>query len=382
MMKIADYIEEVIEKNSSNYDYPLYGVSNEKYFIPSIANTIGTNMKSYKIVRKNQFCFGPVTSRNGDKISIALLNDEACLVSSSYVVFKIKNENELLPAYLMLWFKRQEFDRYARFMSHGSVRESFDFNDMCNVDLPIPSIDEQQRIVNNFEIIESKISKIKKQNAELEDYLESIFNHYFNNEIESRETLKLSELLIKTIDNRGKTPSLISDGNILLEGMHIYDGSSFPSTLEYKKEKHISDKVYNSFRSGNPECLDILCATVGSLPKICLMDDSKSSIAQNLVAFRADKTKVSPYYLYGYMRTEKFLNDFKGQIMYAVQPSIKVPHILNFDIPFFGVDETSEYDSICEKIYSTIMSNNKILGKLVRIRENLSPIIFGKLMEV
>ena len=144
MEKLGNYIQQVDIRNQNEEVSLLLGVSIEKAFIPSIANTIGTDMTSYKVVKKGQFAYGPVTSRNGDKVSIALLNEEKCIISSSYIVFEITDTKKLLPEYLMLWFRRTEFDRYARFHSHGSAREIFDWEEMCNVELPIPSIPEQQ----------------------------------------------------------------------------------------------------------------------------------------------------------------------------------------------------------------------------------------------
>ena len=125
----------------------LLGVSIAKKFIPSIANIIGTDLSSYKIVRTGQFAYGPVTSRNGEKISIAYLDSEDCIISSSYSVFEVEKTDELDPEYLMLWFSRPEFDRYARYKSHGSVREIFDWNELCMVELPVPPIEKQKSIV-------------------------------------------------------------------------------------------------------------------------------------------------------------------------------------------------------------------------------------------
>ena len=120
---LGDYINLVDLRNRELGITNLLGVSIEKRFIPSIANIIGTDLSSYKVVKSGQFAYGPVTSRNGEKISIALLNGEDCIISSSYTVFEITRKEELDPEYLMLWFSRSEFDRYARYRSHGSVRE-------------------------------------------------------------------------------------------------------------------------------------------------------------------------------------------------------------------------------------------------------------------
>ena len=164
---LGKYIEPVDERNRDLSITNLLGVSIEKRFIPSIANIIGTDLSNYKIVRTGQFAYGPVTSRNGEKISIALLDGKDCIISSSYSVFKITDTSKLDPEYLMLWFKRPEFDRYARYKSHGSVREIFDWDEMCEVELPIPTIEEQKKIVKAYRSITDRIELKRKINDNL-----------------------------------------------------------------------------------------------------------------------------------------------------------------------------------------------------------------------
>lgn len=159
---LGDYIEIVDNRNRDLSITNLLGVSIAKKFIPSIANIVGTDLSNYKIVRTGQFAYGPVTSRNGEKISIAYLDSEDCIISSSYIVFEVTNKDELDPEYLMLWFSRPEFDRYARYKSHGSVREIFDWNELCMVKLPVPSIDEQKNIVKAYKTIIDRIA-LKQQ---------------------------------------------------------------------------------------------------------------------------------------------------------------------------------------------------------------------------
>ena len=146
MAKIGLYIKEVDIWNIEGKEENLLGVSVSKEFIPSIANTIGTDWKKYKVIKKRQFCYIPDTSRRGDKIGIALLeNYDEALVSQAYTVFE--TNNELIPEYLLLWFKREEFDRYARFMSHGSVREIFSWEKFCEIDMPIPDVEKQKEFI-------------------------------------------------------------------------------------------------------------------------------------------------------------------------------------------------------------------------------------------
>lgn len=159
---LGKYIQLVDTRNKDLAITNLLGVSIEKKFIPSIANIVGTDLSNYKVVRTGQFAYGPVTSRNGEKISIAYLDGDDCIISSSYSVFEVTNKEALDPEYLMLWFSRPEFDRYARYKSHGSVRESFDWNELCMVELPVPSIDEQKNIVKAYKTITDRIA-LKKQ---------------------------------------------------------------------------------------------------------------------------------------------------------------------------------------------------------------------------
>ena len=174
--KLGDYIQPVDIRNSDLKVSHLLGLSIEKCFIESIANTIGTDFRPYKIVKKGQFAYGPVTSRNGDKITIALLKEvDVCIISSSYSVFEIIDTSKLLPDYLMLWFSRPEFDRYARYKSHGSVREIFDWDEMCRVELPIPDIKEQQKIVDAYNSITKRIQIKQKINENLSNLLSCLY---------------------------------------------------------------------------------------------------------------------------------------------------------------------------------------------------------------
>lgn len=160
---LGQFIRQVDVRNTEGKEDNLLGVSVQKTFIPSIANTVGTDFTKYKVVKKGQFTYIPDTSRRGDKIGIALLQDyDEGLVSNVYTVFEVIDEKQLVPEYLMLWFSRPEFDRYARFKSHGSVREVLDWDEMCKVELPVPTYDEQIKNVESYKAISERIA-IKRQ---------------------------------------------------------------------------------------------------------------------------------------------------------------------------------------------------------------------------
>lgn len=178
--RLGKYIRIVNDRNKDLQVNKLLGVSIKKILIPSIANTVGTNMKTYKIIRNNQFAYGPVTSRNGNKISVALLQEfDEAIVSQAYTVFEIINHNKLNPEYLMMWFRRPEFDRYARFKSHGSARETFDWNEMLEIELPVPNIEKQNEIVKEYNTIVNRIKLNEQLNQKLEETAQDIYKHWF-----------------------------------------------------------------------------------------------------------------------------------------------------------------------------------------------------------
>ncbi|MBU2920692.1 restriction endonuclease subunit S [Winogradskyella psychrotolerans] len=178
--RLGDYIQPINQRNVNLEVQTLLGVSIKKVLMPSIANTVGTDMSRYKIIKKNQFAYGPVTSRNGDKISIALLEEhDKALVSQAYTVFEIIDDEALNAEYLMMWFRRPEFDRYARFKSHGSARETFDWDELEDTELPIPCLEKQREIVAEYNTIVNRIKLNETLNKKLEDTAQALYKHWF-----------------------------------------------------------------------------------------------------------------------------------------------------------------------------------------------------------
>lgn len=154
---LGEYIEQLDRRNSDGAltIADVQGISTDKCFIPTKANMDGVSVLSYKIVAPSEFVYVADTSRRGDKMALALnSSDKDILVSSIYTVFRSINESILLPEYLFLLFNRPEFDRYTRFNSWGSARETFDWNEMCRVQIPLPPIDVQQAIVDVYHCME------------------------------------------------------------------------------------------------------------------------------------------------------------------------------------------------------------------------------------
>lgn len=169
---LGEYIEQCDERAGSNYTIDdVIGISNLKTLMPTKADMKGVSLAPYKLLKSNEFCYVTVTSRNGGKISLAMnSSDKTHIVSSSYIVFRCKDEKELLPEFLFMMINRTEFDRYARFNSWGSARETFDWSEICRVEIPLPDPKVQKAIVELFNCAD----RAKKIAAEARERLKTL----------------------------------------------------------------------------------------------------------------------------------------------------------------------------------------------------------------
>ena len=164
---LAPYIKPIDERNSNLEITLAQGITIEKQF--ANPKQVAAAEKNAKIVRRGQFAYNRATTRNGEKISIAYRTGDDCVVSSAYQVFEISAKNKLLPEYLMMWFKRSEFDRYARYMSKGSAHEFFEYSDMEEVEIPIPDITIQQAIADIFTVYSKRKQINERLKAQIKD---------------------------------------------------------------------------------------------------------------------------------------------------------------------------------------------------------------------
>ncbi|GHA24909.1 restriction endonuclease subunit S [Autumnicola psychrophila] len=177
---IGNYIQLVDERNKELEISTLLGLSISKEFIPSVANTVGTNMRNYKIIRKNQFACSIMQVRRDGKMPVALLEDiEEAIISQAYPVFEIIDTEVLLPQYLMMWFTRSEFDRQATFHAVGGVRGSLEWEDFLAFELPVPSIEQQREIVREYNVIKNRIALNQQLNKKLEETAQALYRHWF-----------------------------------------------------------------------------------------------------------------------------------------------------------------------------------------------------------
>ncbi len=358
----------------------MLGVSVEKRFIESIANTIGTDFSKYKIVRKGQFTYIPDTSRRGDKIGIALLTDfDEGLVSNIYTVFGITDTTKLLPEYLMLWFSRPEFDRYARFKSHGSVREIFDWEEMCRVELPVPSIQEQEKIVDAYHAITNRI-RIKQQiNENLEKTAQCLFDKYFstyNNFYENQNELvelpknwtygKVGDFCKCNMESlslnfKPKSIQYLDTGsitnNIIEELQMLNESDAFPSRTK-RIVKH-NDIVFSTVRP-NLKHFGILYN-----PSHDMIVSTGFSVLHNT------SESVSNEFLYMWITSKKVLVFLQSIAENSVStyPSINSDDLMNVKIIIPTNNILNELNTVFKQSYIQINNNNQEINSLKRVRE-------------
>ena len=345
---LGEYIQVVDNRNRDLSITNLLGVSIEKRFIPSIANIVGTDLSNYKVVKTGQFAYGPVTSRNGEKISIAYLDGGDCIISSSYTVFEVVNKEELDPEYLMLWFSRPEFDRYARYKSHGSVREIFDWNELCAVELPVPSIDEQKGIVKAYKTITDRIALKKQINDNLAEYLNCIYVELAQ---EIQETMPLSTICSyvteKAVFSDVESSVYISTENILPNKQGV---DSFGTTSPSERV------VY--FRAE-----DVLVSNIRPYFKKMWFATTNGGCNADVLCFRALDKRYS-YLLKSILFQDGFFDYVMSGAKGTKMPRGDKNHIMQYPIPCFSAEQLQKFNALAISIEQNQALNRQEMSLL------------------
>ena len=371
---LGEYIRQVDIRNKEGKKENLLGVSVQKQFIQSIANTVGTDFTKYKVVKKGQFTYIPDTSRRGDKIAIALLEDyEEGLVSNVYTVFEVIDTEKLLPEYLMLWFSRPEFDRYARFKSHGSVREVMDWEEMCKVELPVPDIEKQRKIVKAYKTLTDRIALKQKINDNLVSTLQIIYKKMFLESQNTYITKPLADLCSKI--GSGATPkggkaAYFDKGISLIRSMNVFD-----YFFSYPELAHISQIQANALANVEIQQADVLFNITGvSVTRCCVVPDDvlPARVNQHVMIIRPYKGKNMSYYIMCTLCTSE--NKAKllgiGQSG-STREAINKQELESFEIPVPSDEKLESFGKIATKIYAFIFSNTNEIRMLCDMKDTL-----------
>ena len=313
--RLGDYIKPVREKNTDLKASKLLGINIDKFFMPSVANVVGTDMSNYKIVKKGQFACNRMHVGRDYRIPIALSKEEnPFMVSPAYDVFEINNTKVLLPEYLMMWFTRKEFDRNCWFHTDADVRGGLPWNAFCDLELPIPSPEKQQEIVREYNTIHNRIALNNQLISKLEETAQIIYNNIISSD-EALESYRLGDLIeIKggfsyNSDNIGK-------GNSYLLGMGCV---SFTDRFVDTGMRQYSD---NTPETHVVTSKDIIIATRQQSENMPILGfpamippnlrDKRLVIASNLYRV-INNSKLSNEFIYQILKSENYQNRIKEQ---------------------------------------------------------------------
>ncbi|MBO2523554.1 MAG: hypothetical protein CW336_06835 [Bacteroidetes bacterium] len=183
--RIGDYIREVNVRNRELRVTNLMGISMTKKFRPSTSNVVGTDLSNYKIVSKNIFVFDTMSVIRVHKVPIAINNtDEPIIVSPAYHTFEVIDKNTLMPEYLMMWFCRPEFDRYADFKSDSAIRGGYGWDELCDTIIDVPTLARQREIVAEYETLTRRIRLNEQMIAKLEETAQALYRKIFVDNID------------------------------------------------------------------------------------------------------------------------------------------------------------------------------------------------------
>lgn len=362
--RLGDYIQLVDNRNRDLKVANLLGVSIQKKFIPSIANITNTDMSVYRIIKKNQFAFSPVTSRNGEKITIALLKEEEeAILSPAYQVFEVIDETEVLPEYLFIWFNRSEFDRYARFNSWGSARETFNWDDLCDVEIPIPIIDQQRKYVALYKGL---LTNQKVYENSLED-LQLICDTYIEDLIKKEPLKRLGEY-IQQSDERNT--DLETDNLLGISVNKIFiPTKSNKSRLDLSKYKIVRPRQfgYVSVTSRNGEKISI-----------AILDGEAGLVSSTYTVFEVkDFDELLPEYLYLYFQRTEFDRYARFNSWGSARETFDWADMCDVKLPIPSIEKQEAIVTI----YHTLETRKRINEQLKESIKPLCPVLMKGVVE-
>lgn len=362
--KLGDIVELIDERNKDGKVQTLIGVSIDKCFIKSVANTIGTDLTKYQVIRKNDFaCSLMQVSRDG-KIPIACLKDyDEAIMSPAYYIFRIKNTNEVLPDYLAMWFMRTEFDREASYIAVGGVRGSMPWEDFCDMKLPVPDLKEQEKIVNTYNAITKRIQLKQKVNENLEKTAQCLFDE-LNISKKSFEEKTIAEISNSVIC--GKTPSTAIKEYwgtdipfITIPDMH---GKNFIS----QTERYLSQEGKSSQENQTlpPKSICVSCiATVGLVSITTTISQTNQQINSIIC-----KEGISPFYVF---MTLKGMNEELKRLGAGGSTTLNISKSLfsSIKIAIPNKKEMDLFENEISPIFDSILMNEKEISKLQELKQ-------------
>ena len=365
---IDELVERIDDRNSDGKISTLIGVSIDKCFINSVANTNGTDLTKYKIIRRDDFAVSLMQVSRDSKIPIARLKDyDQAIMSPAYPIFRVRDTSVILPEYLEMWFMRPEFDREAAFIAVGGVRGSMPWEEFAKMRLPVPSLEKQHQVVRAYQIVADRIAIKRRINDNLANTEQAILVETIGKNQTMPTTL--GELVDFIDGDRGKNyptfDEFTSAGYCLfLNASNVTStGFSFDACMFVTEEK---DKSMNK---GHLSLNDIVLTSRGTLGNVALYDKhigfENVRINSGMLIIRPKTKRLSPHFIYALLKSSYMKAAIERFKSGSAQPQLPIKDLqkIVFEIP--------ESDAVlasldCQFLFieEQISINNKEIDKL------------------
>ena len=371
--KIGTFVNQVSEKNTDGKYSDVLGVSIEKEFMPSVANIIGTDLKKYNVVRKGRFAFNPMHVGRDKKLPVAMYKaDEPALVSPAYTMFEV-SDNEVDLNYLMLLFKTDIFDHLCWFYTDASVRGGLTWNDFANIDVDIPTLNEQKKIVNQYNVITDRINILNQINDNLHNIGETLFNNiYFDGEETTLESLIDSIETGSRPKGGAEKSGIPSIGAEKIEKFGVYN---------FSDEKYINVEYYSKMKNGVIKSKDILLYKDGAYTgkvTMALNNFPYDKCAINEHVFKINTmNNYAQFFLYfclNYKENRNSINALASSK--AAQPGLNQTELKSITIRKPTDEKIIDFELRIEPVMQNIVSNAREIFELNKLKNLITEQLF------
>lgn len=365
---LGNHIRLIDTRNRESITDRVLGINIDKFFMPSVANVIGTDLSKYKLITKGKFACNPMHVGRDERLPVALYDEEEpAIVSPAYFMFEVIDNSILNEDYLMMWFRRPEFDRICWLHTDGSVRGGITWDDICRLELPIPPIESQLEIVNSYKAITERIALKQKINDNLANTEQLILHQA----ISKNQTIPLSlNEIAEFIDgDRGKNYPTFDEFSasgfcLFLNASNVTSsGFNFDSCMFVTEEK---DKI---MRNGHLLLNDIVFTSRGTLGNVALYDKNikykNVRINSGMLIIRPKGINLSPYFIYTLLKSNYMKSAIEQFRSGSAQPQLPIKDLQNitFDIPE-SQNVLDDLEHRFFKIEETISINKREIGDL------------------
>lgn len=362
LKKLGQLVNWVDNRNKGLQSTNLLGINIDKLFMPSVANVIGTDLSSYKVISENQFACNPMHVGRDEKMPVALYMQKECsIVSPAYFVFEVADESEILPEYLMLWFRRNEFDREVWFHTDGSVRGGILWEELCELIIPVPSLAEQQEIVDAYNDIERRIDLKRKINDNLEAQAITVFNEYFMSEIENAEHTFGEYVSFAQGTQIPVEEQLSSNEPNTIRFVRIID-----YTTDGQEPPRYIYPPNNSAYINEDEVAVVRYGNIGLIGR-----RFSGIIANNLFKVIPKNPDITNHFIYYYLNHPKIQHILKSSEESSAMPAIKHSTVANLPINNMDLGQLHLFEVFADKIEKVIVENKREIVSLSQMSTNI-----------